>query len=86
MSVEQDQYRFSGYQLPKIQLDETGPAYYVVGVHPYYQNQPAYWQKPAYQNSRIIGGNIAIGSSGNIPPTVSDSTANESGLFKMLNL
>jgi len=39
------QYRFSGYQLPKIQLDSTGPSYYVMQPHPYYRNQPAYWQK-----------------------------------------
>lgn len=39
------QYRFGGYQLPKIQLDETGPSYYVVEPHPYYRNQPLYWQK-----------------------------------------
>lgn len=37
-------YRFSGYQLPKIQLDETGPAYYCVPVHSYYYGQPKYWQ------------------------------------------
>jgi hypothetical protein len=42
------QYRFSGYQLPKIQFDETGPAYYVVQPHPYYSNQPLDWQKPYY--------------------------------------
>jgi len=39
-------YRFSGYQLPKIQLDSTGPSYYVVAPHPYYSNQPLYWRKP----------------------------------------
>ena len=39
------QYRFSGYQLPKIQLDSTGPSYYVVQPHPYYRNQPTYWLK-----------------------------------------
>jgi len=42
------QYRFSGYQLPMIQMDETGPAYYVVQPHPYYSNQPLDWQKPYY--------------------------------------
>lgn len=39
------QYRFSGYQLPMVQLDSTGPAYYVTQPHPYYYNQPTYWQK-----------------------------------------
>jgi len=42
------QYRFSGYQLPKIVLDETGHAYVVLPPHPYYFNQPMYWQKAAY--------------------------------------
>ena len=64
------QYRFSGYQLPLIQLDEIGPAYIVLHPHPYYRNQPTYWQKPAYRGStlgttEIIGGNIQIDASGN---------------------
>jgi len=49
MDIAAVQYRFSGYQLPLLQLDETGPAYYVVQPHPYYYNQPEYWQKPYYQ-------------------------------------
>lgn len=41
-----DQYRFSGYNLPMLQLDSTGPAYYYIPEpHPYYINQPAYYQK-----------------------------------------
>ena len=48
------QYRFVGYQLPKIQLDLTGAAnYYFVDdfkneydhIHPYYKMQPLYWVK-----------------------------------------
>jgi len=45
------QYRFSGYQLPKIQLDSTGATYYDVPVHPYFYSQPLYWQKPCYTGS-----------------------------------
>jgi len=46
-STESNQYRFAGYNLPMIQLDETGPQYvYLATVHPYYSNQPIYWQKP----------------------------------------
>jgi len=42
-------YRFNGYNLPMEQLDETGPAYIVIPEpHPYYFNQPAYWQKPCF--------------------------------------
>jgi len=40
--------RFQGYQLPKIQLDSTGPAYYYVHPHPYYYNQPECWAQPYY--------------------------------------
>ena len=36
-------YRFSGYQLPMIQLDETGAQYISIPVHPYYYNQPEFW-------------------------------------------
>ena len=43
------QYRFSGYQLPKIQLDATGPAYVILPPHPYYYNQPEYWQKEYFR-------------------------------------
>ena len=51
-------YRFSGYQLPKIQLDETGHTYYYIrGVHPYYTTQPMYWQKPAYTTNTVTMGN-----------------------------
>ena len=45
------QYRFSGYQLPLVQFDETGPAYAQLDVHPYYKSQPAYWQKNAFQGN-----------------------------------
>lgn len=54
------QYRFSGYQLPKISLDESGPSYYVVAPHPYFSNQPEMWTKPAYQNGHVIGDNPAV--------------------------
>ena len=55
-----DQYRFSGYQLPKVSLDETGPSYYVVAPHPYFYNQPEEWTKPAYQYGHPIGDNPYI--------------------------
>jgi len=42
------QYRFSGYNLPMIQLDETGPSYIQLGTtHPYYRDQPEYWATKA---------------------------------------
>jgi len=41
-------YRFSGYTLPMIQLDSTGPSYIQIGTtQPYYVNQPEYWSKQA---------------------------------------
>jgi hypothetical protein len=53
--IEALQYRFSGYQLYLVQWDETGPAYAITGVNPYYKNQPEYWTKPyqtgAYWNT-----------------------------------
>ena len=74
------QYRFSGYQLPMIQLDATGPAFYKLDeVHPYYLNQPAYWQKNAYIGNTlgttgIVGGDIKIEPSGNNEPTTPGDT------------
>ena len=29
-------YQFSGYHMPRVQWDSTGPAIAVPGVHPYY--------------------------------------------------
>jgi hypothetical protein len=43
------QYRFSGYELPLIELDETGHAYAVLHPHPYYYNQPVYWQQEYFR-------------------------------------
>lgn len=45
--------RFSGYQLPMIQLDSTGPQYVLLGPHPYFSNQPSSWTKPAYHTGPI---------------------------------
>ena len=69
------QYRFGGYQLELMQLDATGPAFIVLNqVHPYYRNQPTYWQKNAFKGktlgtTEIVGGNIPIEQSGNDYPT-----------------
>jgi len=46
--IQKNRDRFKGYQLPKIQLDETGPTYYDVGVHPYFYNQPRFWQQEVF--------------------------------------
>lgn len=43
-----DKYRFSGYNLPIVKLDD-GFEYYVVQPHPYLYNQPFIFQKPAFQ-------------------------------------
>jgi len=60
--------RFSGYQLPKIDLDAGFPVYQVP-VHPYFYNQPLEWTKPAYTKyettgPQLIGGDYSIGESG----------------------
>jgi len=69
---QNNQYRFSGYQLPLIQLDETGPAYVVLPPHPYYRHQPLYWQKAAFGGNsypyKQYGGDFPLSSSGNIYP------------------
>jgi hypothetical protein len=43
-SFESLSYRFSGYQLPLLQWDETGPAWVKLPPHPYFRNQPILWQ------------------------------------------
>ena len=46
--MENNKYRFTGYQLPMIHLDLNGPSYAVGAPHPYVFNQPQYWQKQVY--------------------------------------
>jgi hypothetical protein len=42
-------YRFSGYRLPMLQLDETGDSYIQIPFpHKYYTEQPFYYTKPYY--------------------------------------
>jgi len=53
-------YRFEGYQLPMLELDETGNSYVKIDtIHPYYKNQPLYWKKPYYNGHPYGTGNIA---------------------------
>lgn len=68
-------YRFSGYQLPKIQLDSTGPAYYYVPIHPYYYSQPEYWEHEYFEGHPNGGFNKSSttnthGNSGKIYPFI----------------
>jgi len=55
-NVERYRYQFSGYAPPLVQLDESGPAYWVADVHPYYYGQPYVWQGAAFSS---YNGNIA---------------------------
>ena len=75
---EQDatQYRFSGYQLPLIQLDEIGPAYVVLPPHPYFRNQPTYWAKPAYTGNSFPTYGMA---SGDLPVTPGNTYETNTG-------
>ena len=50
--------RFNGYRLELHSLDASGPAYYIQPPHPYYYNQPMYWQKPYYSYSNRGGATI----------------------------
>ncbi len=84
--AEEINYRFSGYQLPKIILDETGSSYVQINPHPYYHNQPASWQKNAFRGStlgttEIIGGDIKIEKSGNTYP----SNEGSAGLIDLID-
>ncbi len=75
---EQDasRYRFSGYQLNLVQLDETGPSYVLIyDVHPYYKNQPLYWQTNAYRGK-------TLGTTEIIGPIQPKSIAVDSGYQK----
>ena len=74
-------YRFEGYQLPKIQLDETGDAYVVLHPHPYYYNQPKYWEKPAYLENHLIEPDI-VNSSDIRGPNKPESTYGEDGAIE----
>ena len=80
---EADQYRFSGYQLPKVQLDETGDSYIVLHPHPYYYNQPLYWQKEALVGNQLPATGV-IAPKVPIEPSGSNAYPNENNLFKML--
>ena len=40
LDLETSRYRFSGYQLPMVTLDETGPAYIWLVPHPGNRNHP----------------------------------------------
>lgn len=52
MTTEPDKYRFSGYEMPKIQLDSTGDSYIHLPksmIHPEISKpQPYYFKKPYY--------------------------------------
>jgi len=51
MSKESDQYRFSGYRMPMIQLDSTGPSYIQIPALIFPRenhHQPASFRKPYY--------------------------------------
>lgn len=48
------QYRFRGYPPPLIQLDSTGPGYWLQWyTHPYYSNQPKSWSQSAFMSSGV---------------------------------
>ena len=92
--------RFSGYQLPKIQLDETGSTYYDVSPHPYFYNQPAYWTPAVFSghpNSGSESLNNDIPTTADTAPVINrsiegiettnkSSKSNGSGLYSFLSL
>jgi len=44
LNVDLSRYRFGGYSLPMVQLDETGPSYIALLPHPEYRRSGPYWQ------------------------------------------
>jgi hypothetical protein len=84
--IEALKYRFSGYQLPLIQLDETGPAYVQIGVHPYYKNQPLSWQTNAFKGNTLGTTEIVGGSASNSTNnTGSGSSEANGGLIDLID-
>lgn len=91
--IAANQYRFSGYQLNLIILDETGPSYAVEEPHPYYYNQPAYWQKNSFAAdcfyyAEVIGGNIPKDTnplSSQPPSTIAGQPTYRPNTFRMLS-
>jgi len=85
--------RFSGYQLPTIDL-EAGFTVYQVPVHPYFFNQSLEWSKPAYTTynvtgPQLIGGDFPITQSGysdtgNQPNESDSSIAGSSGSSEVI--
>lgn len=54
MSLEGLKYRFSGYKMPMLQLDGTGPNYIQISRvlrHPSLIRQPSYYRKPYYHDN-----------------------------------
>jgi hypothetical protein len=76
-TTEQDalNYRFSGYQLPTVQLDDTMSYYCIKGIHPYYTSQPIYWQKSYFTANWAgfsEGPNVGGGGGGDAPVAAID--------------
>ena len=79
-----DQYRFSGYNLPMLQLDSTGDAYYYIPrPHPYYDHQPTYYQKPRGSGNGV-GAPVVVSTT--VPPAdrVPENKTVKSGLYPLL--
>jgi len=89
--LQRNRERFQGYQLPKVQLDETGPSYYVVEPHPYLYNQPVDWQRAVF-NGHPYGGvtdlvDNAIPTTADASPTIAHeyTSSNERSKNKSVN-
>jgi len=87
MSSEDNiRYRFSGYQLPMLELDETGHAYYYIkGIHPYYTSQPLYWSPGVFPAAgmAMIGGNAGTSGTGNDIVFSGTSAKGKGKLYKL---
>jgi len=76
--IMKNKERFRGYQLPKIQLDEIGPTYYDVSPHPYFYNQPRYWQQEVFEGHPNGGVTDLVdtdgGTTADKPPVIVSAT------------
>ena len=78
-------YRFSGFQLPLIQLDETGPAYIYLKSPPgFLHPQPEYWQKP-YSVGPALKGSVSYPNN-NAKTEDNGKTSKKINLYPILTL
>lgn len=90
-TAEAVNYRFSGYQLPMIELDMTGPQFVCLHPHPYYYGQPLFWSKPIFTATRFDSpqdnpSRMNEGSGATYENQIPSNVAKSSGRYKMIGI